>query len=196
MRAYNRLGNRGFTLVELMMVVAIIGVLAALAIYGVRRYLASSKTAEAKNTIGNISRAATAAYQRENVSNELLGDGQVSVTPMHALCASAGGFVPVAVPAARKYAPNTKDGVDFNTGDQLTGWKCLKFAMSEPIYYQYNYTQGVGTCTSGATAAGFEACAHGDLDGNGTTSTFSRGADIQNGSVILSTTMFVSNELE
>jgi type IV pilus assembly protein PilA len=47
-----------------MIVVAIIGVLAALAIYGVRRYVASAKTSEAKNAVGAISRGAAAAFER------------------------------------------------------------------------------------------------------------------------------------
>jgi len=196
MRAIKRFGNRGFTLVELMIVVAIIGVLAALAIYGVRRYLASSKTAEAKNTIGAITRAATAAYERETYSNELLGDGQTSSSFVHQLCNSAAGAVPSAVPQAKKYQPQTGDGLDFNSGDSVNGWKCLKFSLSEPIYYSYNYQTGKGSGQSGATANGFEAAAVGDLDGNGTTSLFARGADVRNGVVVLSTEIYIQNEYE
>jgi len=196
MRAYTRHGKRGFTLVELMIVVAIIGVLAALAIYGVRRYLATAKTGEAKNTIGAITRAAVAAYERETYSNELLGDGKSSAVAMHAYCASASSVPSTGVPANKKYQPVLADGSDFNTGDTLTGWKCLKFQNNEPQYFQYLYAAGAGTCGSGGDGTGFEACAHGDLDGNSTTSTFARAANNTNGNTRVSTEIYILNEFE
>jgi type IV pilus assembly protein PilA len=49
-----RRGTKGFTLIELMIVVAIIGILAAIAVPNFLRYQAKSRQAEAKSNLGAI----------------------------------------------------------------------------------------------------------------------------------------------
>lgn len=140
----------GFTLIELMIVVTIIGILAAIAIPAFGKYVRKSKTAEAGINVRKLYDGECAYFYEEHVSRA----GSVVSKQF-----VAAGPEPSTVPPGRKVT-----GV-FTSAS----WTALKFGTDSAIMFRYS------TVVSGTSnSAAFTARAEGDLDGDGVTSVFER----------------------
>jgi type IV pilus assembly protein PilA len=137
--------SKGFTLIELMIVVAIIGILAAIAIPNYMNYQMKAKTSEAKANLGAI-KTSEVAYMAEN--------------DVYRVCAGAGG-----TPDDEKHA------FDANG----TGFDDIGFEPSGPVYYLYGVSDGAAeptadetlpTTAADATNDEVTIIAEGDLDGD------------------------------
>ena len=115
-----------------MIVVAIIGILAAVAIPGFMQYIKNSKTTEAKTNLKAIGDGALAFYQAEHYANQ----GMTAVTKQYP---GVSGSVGIGTPASestvgQKFSPSDVAGA---LGTQP--WPALKFQITKPFYYYYIY---------------------------------------------------------
>jgi prepilin-type N-terminal cleavage/methylation domain-containing protein len=150
-----KLKERGFTLIELMIVVAIIGILAAVAIPAFMEYMKKSKSSEASLNLNKIGKNLKTEFQSSSsfvtTDGALLPANPNTGTPGKNCCYGNGGGSKDKCPAN---AASFVDGA---------GWQDLEFTVGEPSQYQYSYK-------GGATAA--TAYAIGDLDCDGNSSTW------------------------
>ena len=121
--------SSGFTLIELMIVVAIVGILAVLSVYGVRKYVANAKTAEARNSLGLLATDAAAAYERESMPGKTLAFAATAGVSRR-LCPSATTTVPASSGSiqGRKYQSAVADWNVDQTAN--AGFACLKSSRS------------------------------------------------------------------
>ncbi|MEP7125995.1 MAG: prepilin-type N-terminal cleavage/methylation domain-containing protein [Byssovorax sp.] len=133
--------QRGYTLAELMIVVAIIGVMAALAIVGYKKYLNAAQAGEAKAMIQGI-RAGEESYKSEmlvylNVSGTLTNyyphDPTVSKND-------------------EKWS--WTQSADVRYTDPVKGWQLLNVNSDGPVRFGYAVVAGVGP-TAPPAAVGY-----------------------------------------
>lgn len=123
--------QQGFTLIELMIVVAIIGILAAIAIPAYQDYTARAQASEALSATAGI-RADMGLYLAENGALPAAGD---STTLDAQIAALEGKYIgAVTLPAAGQLHITFANGVHTgramtltafaNTAGQITRWEC------------------------------------------------------------------------
>lgn len=126
--------GRGFTLIELMIVVAIIDILAAVAIPGFMQYIRNSKISEAKTNINTIVKGALAYYSEEHINI----DGMSTFSRRYPEGNASMGVEASSSTIGKKVSVIGSTGSGNVSGQDV--WKLLRFNVSSPIYYYYLYT--------------------------------------------------------
>lgn len=207
-------------MIEVMLVIGVLAILGMIATYAVRIHLAHAKSSEAIYTVGVIARSAVVAADRmamdintEDVTVTVTGQGKkgkgatVTHTVTVPLCNDS-----TAVPSSfsavqkKKYQPDSRAGKDYGAGTVTAGWRCLRFEITNPQYYQYQYKLGGppitvqlphgGSPKGLASGQQWSAYARGDLDGNGKIAWFIREGYQSGGMMVTSSAIAVQDQEE
>jgi prepilin-type N-terminal cleavage/methylation domain-containing protein len=172
----------GFTLVELMIVVAIIGLLAAIAIPAFTRYVRKARTSEAMAHLNKEWAGALTYYEADHT----VAAGQVLTKEFPG---PAGGWANASECGCLTGAA-CPGGNSVWQSDAV--WQALNFSLADPHHYMPGFSaSGTGV------AAKFTAFSKGDLNCNGVLAEFSREGGINSiGDVSGSRIPSIVSELE
>jgi type IV pilus assembly protein PilA len=166
--------RKGFTLIELMIVVAIIGILAAVAIPAFLKFIKKSKTNEAGLNLRQLYNSSATYFTADHTNTD--GELQPPQFP---------------VSEAATPAPTSIGSSKVVTNFSALTWTALQFGLTDPHYFAYQYDSSGLT-----TAAQITISAFANLDDDTAYSTFVRFGSVNNMELTGSAGLYEANELE